>query len=156
VSVVHLHFESRLAAPPSAILRSVLTMAGVNSELMPLVRMTYPAEYRNSVLNAAAAGRVVFNSWILLFGVLPVDRHALRFERVLPNGFDERSTSWLQRYWVHRRRVESRGPGAAVVDDLEFRPRLGWFTPLLRLFIRWMFQHRHEQLRRRYGLAPAD
>lgn len=153
-AVVRLHFESRLAAPVAAVLRKAFTMPGVNAELRPLLRMTYPREFHLATLHGAPLRHVVFRSWLLLFGVVPVDRHAMAFDRVLPNGFDEHSTSWLQRDWIHRRRIEPYKAGTRLIDDVEFQPRWRGLTPLLRFFVTAMFRNRHRQLQRRYGLAP--
>jgi hypothetical protein len=134
--VVTLRFESRLAASAAVVWVGVSTMRGVNAELMPLLRMTAPVD------------RVEFASWVLLGGFLPIDRHYLRLERVLPGaGFDERSTSWSQRVWIHRRRVSSSGAGACVADELEFEPGVKLLTPVLRAIVAAIFRHRHRRLR---------
>lgn len=99
-------------------------------------------------------GQTAFASWLLLFGVLPVDRHLLCLERVLPGqGFDERSRSWAQREWVHRRRVLEAVGGCVVRDELAFTPRIEVMRPLLSLFVRAVFAHRHRRLRARFGLS---
>jgi len=68
-----------------------MSMAAVNAELMPLVRMTTPASWRDCPLPQWTTGQVLFRSVILLFGVLPVDVHALQLESIDPRrGFHER------------------------------------------------------------------
>ena len=129
-------------------------MDGVNAELRPLLRMTHPAD--RSDLSNMPVGETVFASWLLLFGALPVDRHFLRLERVLPGqGFDERSQAWTQREWVHRRRVLDVPGGCVVRDELEFTPRVAFMRPLLRAMVRQVFEHRHRRLRARFGMLTA-
>lgn len=127
-------------------------MAGVNAELGPWVRMSYPADRAALDGRAVPVGQVLFRSWLCLFGMLPFDRHALRLERLYPGlGFDERSSSWLQKVWLHRRRIEAVDGGARVTDELEIEPRLPFATPLVRRVVGVLFAHRHRQLRTRFG-----
>jgi ligand-binding SRPBCC domain-containing protein len=156
--VPSLFFESRLAAPADTVWAAVSTMDGVNDELMPLMRMSHPADLARFDDDVdVRPGLVVFHSWLLLFGVLPIDRHALAFDRLIPGrGFDERSHSWLQREWIHRRRVEPIGPDACRVrDELAFEPRVPSAAPLVKPVVRRLFTHRHRRLRARFGVAPA-
>lgn len=125
-------------------------MHGVNAELMPLMRMTFPPDA--GAIEALPTGQVAFASWLLLFGVVPVDRHDLCIERVLPGtGFDERSHSLMQRVWIHRRRIEPLSEGCRVSDELMFEPRLIPMRALTRRIVRGIFEHRHRRLRRRFG-----
>ena len=150
-----LQFSSDLAAPAAKVWAQVSTMAGVNAELHPLMRMTAPAAFEAGKLEQAPLNQTLFHSWLLLFCMLPVDRHALTFERFYAGtGFDERSTSWSQRQWVHRRRVLVTAKGCRVTDELEFAPRLGFLGPLLKIFVARIFAHRHRRLRALFG-APA-
>jgi hypothetical protein len=155
---VSLFFESRLAASAEVVWAQVCRMPGVNFELMPLMRMSYPAD-RASLDDGALVnpGDTVFNSWLMLFGVIPIDRHALAFDRVMPGvGFDERSHSWLQREWIHRRRVEPIGSSACrVTDELVVSPRVALAAPIAKLIVRTLFTHRHRRLRARFGTAAA-
>ena len=149
--------RSTLAAPPSAVLARALTMPGVNAELMPLVRMTHPAEA--AVLDVARVplGQVAFRSVLLLFGVLPIDVHALTLVRLDPTrGFLERSQSLLQRVWEHERTVEP-GPrgGCVVTDRVRFAPRLPGVGWLLLPVMRAVFRHRHRRLAAAFGASAA-
>jgi len=150
--MIRLRFESRLAAPADAVLAEALTMRGVNAELMPLLRMTYPREAENFDLQQAPLKQTLFHSWLMLGGVIPVDRHALAFETLHDNGFDERSTSWVQKVWIHRRRVVSQGKGCIVTDELEFQPRLPLGSTIPAALASQVFNHRHARLRERYGV----
>jgi ligand-binding SRPBCC domain-containing protein len=153
--IIRLEFSSDVAAPPEQLWRHAGSMSGVNYELGPWVRMSHPARFA-SIADALAAGavpgRTIFHSWITLGRLLLLDRHAFGFERLLPGeGFDERSHSWTQRLWLHRRRVVAIPGGTCVTDQLEFQPRLSLMAPLLRQIVAWLFRHRHRRLRRRFG-----
>lgn len=152
-----LRFESRLAASAPDVWATVSTMRGVNAELLPLMRMTHPAHADRLESADVKPGEVLFRSWLLAFGVLPIDRHALSLERLYPGeGFDERSSSWMQRVWIHRRRVTALDCGGCrVTDELSFEPRLFFAAPLLRRIVGTLFDHRHRRLRRRYGEITA-
>ena len=61
-----------------------LTMSGVNAELRPLVRMTAPAPWATRPIFDWPEQKLLFTSWILLLGVLPIDRHAFSLRSVIP------------------------------------------------------------------------
>jgi len=132
-------------------------MDGVNAELGPWLRMTYPpdAEHLDAVV---ADGGVGFRSWLLAFGVLPFDRHSFALVSLDGTGFVEESRSWLQRRWHHERRVLDAGPGrCTVIDELAVSPRIGVVAPLTRRLVRAIFDHRHRRLRERFGgIDEAD
>ena len=68
-------------------------MTGVNYELHPFIRMT---TRERGPLPAEVDGNVIFKSWLLLFGVVPLDRHALALAGVHQGvGFVEESSSWF-------------------------------------------------------------
>lgn len=151
-----LRFESRLATPAADVWAEVSTMDGVNAELGPFIRMTHPAHAARLEGAHVEPGALLFQSWLLAFGLLPIDRHALSLERLYPGeGFDERSTSLMQREWIHRRRVLPAGSGCIVTDELQFEPRVSLAAPVLRAVIGALFRHRHRRLRRRFGTTEA-
>jgi hypothetical protein len=150
--VFELRFSTDLAAPRADVAAVVSTMDGVNAELRPCVRMTFPARWAR--LDGAPVDRLLFRSWLLLFGVLPVDRHALRLAAITPGeGFVEESTSWLQRRWRHQRRLADLPGGCRVEDHLVVQPRLRLAEPLVRLIVGAVFRHRHRRLASRFGRA---
>lgn len=153
-------FVSHLRSSAAKVWSRASTMDGVNDELRPLLRMTTP--------NTVGSGGVIqldrpieFPSWLLALRVLPFDRHRLRVERVIAidegtggeHGFDERSTSLLQRAWVHSRRItpDPFQGGCIVTDHLEVAPRLRLARPIVRFVVPRLFEHRHRRLRKRYG-----
>jgi ligand-binding SRPBCC domain-containing protein len=153
MAVVRLSFSTRVAASAPDVWAVVSTMDGVNAELRPLMRMTHPPHLTSLADADIVLGELAMHSWLLAFGFLPIDRHALGLERVYDGeGFDEESTSWLQRRWRHERRVIDEGDGTSTVtDELTAEPRLGLLAPVLRRVVTALFRHRHRQLARRFG-----
>jgi hypothetical protein len=123
-------------------------MRGVNRELSPLVRMTVPAEWADIPISRWPTGMSLFTSWILLFGVLPVDRHRFSLRGVEADvGFDEVSSSIINRTWRHRRFVTSRESGVTLRDRVDFTCRVPLLGYLLLPVYRAVFTHRHRVLR---------
>jgi len=150
-----LTFTSELDAPADRVWESVGTMEGVNHELAPWLRMTSPPEASGLRIEDAPLGRPLFSSWVLLAGVLPIDRHHFKMAEIeRGRGFVEDSVSWSQRRWEHRRHVETRGDAACLLTDrLIFTPRVGAAGPMLEYVIGAIFRHRHRRLRARFGGA---
>lgn len=147
-----LRFESALAASAEDVWAVASTMEGVNHELMPLMRMTHPPDAGGLDDPRVQPGSVIFRCWLLAGGFLPVDRHCLILERLYPGeGFDEHSHSWLQRVWIHQRRIRPDGDGCRVVDELAFEPRIRVTAALVTPIVRALFEHRHRRLRARFG-----
>jgi ligand-binding SRPBCC domain-containing protein len=142
--------ESILAAPPEAVWARVSTFDGINDELRPLMRMTAPARVRALDPAEVVLGERIFRSWILLFGVIPIDYDDLSLIALEPGrGFHERSTMLSMRAWEHERWLEPDGDGRCRLSDrLSFEPRVGFAGPVLERFIRVTFRHRHRRLRR--------
>ena len=131
---------------------AVSTMQGVNYELMPVVRMTYPARAPRLTAADIKPGELLFKSWLLAFGAVPFDRHALVLIEVADGyGFVEESSSWGQRRWRHERRLRDAVGGCVVTDHLAVEPRLPMTQPVVRAAVPWLFRHRHRRLRRRFG-----
>ena len=158
-SPIEFEVVSTLAARRDEVWRVVSTMKGVNFELHPFVHMT--SRRKHQVLSAAVTpGQVVVRSWLLLFGVVPFDRHSLAFESLDDGrGFVEESSSWLQRRWRHERTLtEASTDGCVVSDRLTIEPRLGHGRHAVVAIAELLFEHRHRRLRKRFGTAaiPAD
>ena len=149
--------RSRLDAPADAVWERVITFEGVNDELRPIVRMTAPPAIRSLDPAQVVLGERLFRSWILLFGVLPIDYDDVTVVRLEPGrGFLERSPMLTQRTWEHERTLEPDGEASCVVTDrVRFEPRIGFVAPVLRPVFRAVFRHRHRRLRRRFGGTPA-
>ena len=145
--------ESIVPASPERVWARVSTMEGVNAELAPIVRMTCPAELSGRVMDPEVVplNTRVFRSWILLFGIVPIDYDDLTFVRIEPGrGFLESSAMLTQRRWVHQRTLEPVAGGCRVTDRVRFEPRLPFGGSLMRAVFRRVFEHRHRRLRRAF------
>jgi ligand-binding SRPBCC domain-containing protein len=151
--VIEIERSSRLLASCEDVWRVVSTMDGVNAELRPFLRMTYPPTRAALDVQVVHEGEVVFASWLLAFGLVPFDRHSLGLASVDPGrGFVEESTSWLQRRWRHERTLEADDIGGCVVTDrLTVQPRVGLVAPVVARIVGALFTHRHRRLRARFG-----
>ena len=144
--------ESLLAASPGTVWERVSTFEGVNDELAPVLRMTAPASVRRLDPSEVVLGERIFRSWVLLFGVLPIDFDDLTLVALEPGrGFQERSRMLSMSVWEHERTIEPDGSGCRVRDRLRFEPRLPGSGALLERIVGATFRHRHRRLRRRFG-----
>jgi len=147
--------SSELAISPDTFWEHA-TLADVNAELAPWVRMTAPRPWKTAPLRTWPAGRQLFRSWILLFGVVPVDVHTFCLVRIEPSsGFDERSTSLVNRIWAHSRSVQPSAQGCIVTDRVTTEARLPVLGALLAPVYRAIFSSRHRYLRRLHPGAQA-
>ena len=141
-----------MPASPDVVWARVSTFEGINAELQPLMRMTAPAHIRALDPSEVVLGERIFRSWVLLFGVLPIDFDDLTLVELEPGrGFLERSRMLSMRVWEHERRLQPVAGGCRIVDRLTFQPRLPGMGPLLERFIRLTFRHRHRRLRGQFG-----
>jgi hypothetical protein len=155
---IRIERTSHLAAPPGPVWNHATSMAGVNLELAPWVRMTHPAWAQDISSAPELLGRTAFHSWLLAGGILPFDRHALRLLELDDHGvrggrFAESSSSWLQARWDHEREVAPEGSGTRVTDRLVVEPRLAVARPVTAAMVGWLFTRRHVRLRSRFGVA---
>ena len=146
---------SSLRAEPAAVWERAMSAAGINAELAPLLRMTTPRGLGSLDLHGLEPGPLG-RSWLLLFGLLPIDYDDIGLERIEPGrGFLERSTMLSMRLWEHERTIEAAaGGGASIVDRLAWEPRLPLPGRLLRPIVAALFRHSHKQLRRHFGGSP--
>ncbi len=130
----------------------LLTMKGVNRELSPLIRMTAPSEWSRKPIFEWPTGKVLFSSWILLFSILPIDRHTFFFQSIdRQRGFAESSSSLTNKLWQHRRDINRNGALCRVTDTVEFQCRLPVLAYVLAPVYRFIFKHRHRVLRSYFG-----
>jgi hypothetical protein len=150
----------RLASPAAAVWAVASTPSGVNEELTPLFRMTFPAWVDDLGAGDIVPGETVCHCWVLIGGFLPFDRHSLAFESINDEpgsasvGFVEESTSWMQRRWRHERSLEGLDDlSCELTDTLTVVPRIGPAMPIVRNIVPRVFLHRHRQLTERWGAA---
>ena len=67
-----LELSCSLDAAPEEVWTRVTSFAGVNDELRPVLRMTWPEERAGLGIAQAPVGTRLCRSWLLLLGVLPV------------------------------------------------------------------------------------
>ncbi len=146
---------STLPAEPAAVWERAMSADGINAELRPLLRMTVPRGLDSLDLHALEPGPLG-RSWLLLFGLIPVDYDEIGLERIEPGrGFRERSTMLSLRLWEHERTIERAGAGTRIVDRLAWESRLPLPGGLFRPLVAALFKHRHRQLQRHFGAARA-
>jgi hypothetical protein len=146
---------SILRAPPAAVWERAMSAEGINAELGPLLRMTVPRGLGSLDLHGLEPGPLG-RSWLLLFGLIPVDYDDIALERIDPGrGFLERSTMLSQRLWEHERTIEAGAAGETTLTDrVAWEPRPPLPGRLPRPLFAAVFRHRHRQLRRHFGGVP--
>ena len=150
VPPIQIEFRSRLTAPPADVWQWITSFKGISAEMRPLMRMSVPRGVKRLSDIDIVPGQPLFFSWILLFGVLPVDWSKLTLLEIEEGrGFVEASPMGSMRQWRHERRIEAAGNGCAIIDRLSFEPRFA--SPLVAWFVHRFFAHRHAVLRRHLG-----
>ena len=130
----------------------ITSVDGILAEMRPLMRMTIPRGVERIGLEDVRLGEPLFASWVLLFGVIPVDRSWLTLVELDPgHGFVERSPMLGMKLWQHERWIETvpGTPGCTLNDRLSFEPRFA--GPIVRWVVARFFRHRHAVLARRLG-----
>ena len=142
---------SDLAADAAAVWRHAVSPAGINRELRPILRMTFPPGVTD-VVASWRPGAPPVRSWMLLGGVLPVEYDDLSFAAVEPGRrFLERSVLLSQRVWEHERLIEPTAGGCRVTDRLRFESRVALTAPISAAVVGAVFRLRHRNLRRLFG-----
>ena len=135
-------------------------MSGVNDELFPLLRMTCPEEdtritsHLVQTRQGQGQRKTLFNSWMLLFGVFPFEVDWLNITTCIDGVmFSERSSMMLMSEWHHDRMLETICEGTKVTDVLSFSPRwgLGFMGYFMRNIVTFLFNHRHNRLKSKFG-----
>ena len=143
---------STLPAAAEAVWARAVTPEGINDELRPLLRMTMPPSLRGMSIAEAPLGERLGRSWILLFGLLPVDYDDLGLAERGPGfRFLERSTMLSMSSWEHERTVRPAGEGCEVTDRLAFQLRrplavVPGSARLAAAIVARLFAHRHRRL----------
>ncbi|MBK8973407.1 MAG: hypothetical protein IPM37_19380 [Hahellaceae bacterium] len=143
--------ESILPLEAETLATDLLCMSGVNDELAPFIRMTTPKSWNSKPISEWPIGKELFSSVILVCGLIPIDMHHFKFQKVGKDGFQESSRSLVNRVWAHERTIVACGPDAKVRDTVFFESRLGWLGHLLTPVYRWIFARRHKRLKAKYA-----
>jgi hypothetical protein len=146
---------SVVALPAPEMWARATSPAGINDELRPILRMTMPAALRGKTIDDVEVGVPLGRSWILLFGLIPVDYDDLFLAELGPgHRFLERSSMLSMRVWQHERSVEPVNTGSCRVTDrlsFELRRPMAWIpgsARLARSIVAALFRHRHRRLGR--------
>ena len=153
VALERFEFSSTLDAPAELVWSHAIDFRQINRELMPVLRMTVPAGWRVLSPDRIRPGQKLFRSWLLLFGVVPVDYDDLTFAEVGPDRrFLERSRMMSAAVWEHERFVQAIDTNRCrVTDRVAFAPRWRPVGLVLRWVVPRVFAHRHRRLRARFG-----
>jgi hypothetical protein len=74
--------ESEINSTKEVLWQHITQMKNVNVELSPFMKMTYPKTMSEIGDREVPTNVVLFKSWILLFGFIPIDLHSLRLDRL--------------------------------------------------------------------------
>ena len=145
--------SSIVAAPPDEVWERVTSPEGVNDELRPWLKMTVPPGWRERSIGDVEPPEDLGRSWLLAFGLLPIDYDRIGIAEIGERRFQEDSTMLTMSVWRHERVVTPEGGGSRVTDTLEMRARwpLRWvprFTLAYSLVVGRLFAHRHRRLQR--------
>lgn len=138
---------SHLRAPPERVWAHATSMAGINHELAPLLRMTHPPGTTALGDLSPPLGTPLFRSVILLFGLVPIDFDDVTLESIEPGrGFRECSRTLSQRRWIHERSLEPVAGGVRVEDRITFEPKIPGSGAILAPLLHVLFRNRHRKL----------
>jgi len=125
--------------------------SGVNAEFWPFMRMTFPPTMRD-VTTDWQPGRRLFRSWLLLFGIIPVEYDDFGFKEVdTGRRFLEVSEMLSQQQWIHEREIIETPEGVRLCDRVSFVSRLASLERIYLSVFRLVFRYRHFRLKRLYG-----
>lgn len=149
--------SSDVAATADVVWAHATSAEGINFELFPLARMTFPRDPELLDPKRVRLGERHFRSWVLFLGFLPVEYDDLTLiELDPPRRFLERSPMLTQREWEHERTVEEFSWGTRVRDRIRFTPRIRALGAVQFLVFRATFALRHFNVRRRFGRVAND
>jgi len=147
--------ETALAADAARVWAHATSFDGVNRELAPFAHMTTPPSVQTIDENTVVLGQRLLRSWILAFGVMPIDYDdVVIVELEVGRRFLERSTMLTQRVWEHERTVEPAPGGCVLRDRIRFEPRIPALGYAQKPIFKMVFRNRHRQLVKIFG-SPA-
>ena len=148
---IQLSFSSIIEAPPGEVWERAGRVSGINDELWPLMKMRCPAHLDRIAAPPHAVGAPPVHGWMLLLGVVPIERRSIQFDLLEDGRFVDCSTGWLNGQWRHDRSVIARDDGSTLLTDkLILEPRFGIMRILLRPAVTLTFRRRHRRLRRHF------
>jgi ligand-binding SRPBCC domain-containing protein len=144
--------SSLVAAPRPALWGHVSSPTLLNREFFPFLKMTFPKGVRELTPQTVPLGQRLCRSWILLFGLIPVDYDDVTLVEIEPGvRFVERSSMLTQSFWEHVRTLEDADGGCRVTDRVRFVSRLPWADPIQHGIVKALFAWRHKRLKSLFG-----
>ncbi|GAA3916292.1 hypothetical protein [Litoribacillus peritrichatus] len=148
--MVRLTFKSTLNAKPEDVWAWALSEKGINSELRPLLKMTALSSMTAETANELTLGQPIAHSWLMLFGIIPIDRSELTFvEFESGKRFLEQSPMFSMKQWQHERVILPAESGTVITDTLLFDSLL--WNPLSKIMVSVLFRNRHKKLKAHFG-----
>lgn len=132
---------------------AISSFEGINKEFVPLMTMTCPDPSLRMTADLVT-DKPLFRSWILLFGLIPIDYDLIRLQEVeVYHGFKERSTMGFMSEWHHDRTLidATSSNGTVVTDTLSFTPRIPFTGVILMFIVKQLFLLRHSNLTAKFG-----
>ena len=143
--------ETDLCLRPDEAWSHMTSPSGVNAEFWPFIRMTFPSTMED-VTTDWQPGRHLFRSWLLLFGIIPVEYDDFGFKEVdIGKRFLESSEMLSQHQWIHEREISETPAGARISDRVSFVSRLPYLESVYLGVFRLVFRYRHFRLKRLFG-----
>jgi len=149
--------KSVIPASPERVWDRATSPEGINHELGPWIRMTVPKGLQSGIPDDLAAPARLGRSWILAFGLIPVEFDDIYIAELEPGRrFHETSSMLMMSLWEHERVIERREEGCEVTDRITFEFR----APLQRVpgsyavagaMVAAVFRHRHRRLRSHFS-----
>lgn len=149
---ITLTFKTEVLASKEKTWEWITSVDGISKELSPLLKMTTPKNVSDISSVEINTGEPLFVSIVLLFGFFPIDYSKLTLLKIdIGEGFIEQSPMGSMKVWRHERSIFSKEKGCEVKDVLNFQPR--FFSSLLCVFVKQLFNHRHRMLGKYLGKA---
>lgn len=147
--------SSDLAAGSEAVAAHCASPEGISRELRPWFRMTFPADVSMLTEDNITLGKPLGRSFMLLFGLLPVDWDDVTLIELEPGRrFLERSSMASQRVWEHERIIEPLDAGTRITDRLRWEGRFPGAAAVFDVVVPRLFAWRHRQLKKLFGELP--
>jgi ligand-binding SRPBCC domain-containing protein len=152
MAAVTITFTTALPRPAEEVWAHATSLAGINAELEPLLRIATPHGVTDlASLEAFLASGRPLSAMLMLGGIVPLSWWEPTLERFEGRHFVERSTlPWLS-LWRHEREVRETADGCEVIDRITFSPRFPWPEPVVQNAVQQLFKHRHKRLRDLFG-----
>ena len=146
---VTLSFNSTLNISKKKLWETIHTFSKLDFELFPVLKMTFPAGYKEIPFEDCPTNKFIFSSVVLLFRFIPIDFYKVRLMKVIPNkGFIEESESLFTSVWKHTRTIKKRGSKCEIRDQLDVTAKSIFIVPFIWLLIKSVFKNRHRRLKK--------